>query len=78
MSPSSVTSRGVACTLMPTVRNVYDDSGFTFAPPPAIGENDVVRYGSSAPTFSVELRALGAAQLRLGEKARVHVGLRGT
>ncbi len=52
MSPSSVISRGVARTLMPTVRNVYDDSGLTFAPPAEMGENDVVRYGSSAPTFS--------------------------
>ena len=52
ISPSSVT-RGVAITVTPTCSNVYDDSGFTFAPPDAIGENVVVRYGSLAPMFSV-------------------------
>ena len=50
MSPSSVT-RGVAWTLMPTCSNVYDESGLTLAPPDAIGEKVVVRYGSFAPMF---------------------------
>ena len=64
MSPESATL-GVACTLMPTVRNVYDDNGFTFAPPPAMGENVVVKIRLIGADLQRQRRALGAPKGRL-------------
>ena len=73
MSPSSVT-RGVAWMLMPTVRNVYDDSGFTFAPPRGDRRKRRRQIWLVRADLEGQLRAFGAAQLRLREKLRVGVG----
>ena len=75
MSPWSVT-RGVAWTLMPTVRNVYDDNGFTFALPRAEGRERRRHVRFVRSDLERQLRAFRATQLRIGQKLRVGIGVR--